>query len=69
MRKHEKYYKIFVRVYNGGNNDSYAHSIYDCFYVSWKKKEEGILCVGIVLFYPSGKQCGAISKLVNIERL
>ena len=36
----EKDYKSLVRVYNGGNNNRYAHSIYDCFYVSRKKEKE-----------------------------
>jgi hypothetical protein len=65
----EKDYKILVRVYNGGNNNSYAHSIYDCFYVSWQEEKESVQYMGVVSFYPFDKQDRAIGQLINIERL
>ena len=52
-------------VHNSGNNNAYDYTFYDCFSVPWKKEEKGILYMGIVLFYPSGKQGGAISQLVK----
>ena len=65
----EKDYKILVRVYNGGNNNSYAHSIYDCFYVSWQEEKESVQYMGVVSFYPFDKQDRTIGQLINIERL
>lgn len=65
----EKDYKIHVRVYNGGNNNRYAHSLYDCFYVSWQEEKESVQYMGVVSFYPFGKQDRAIGQLINIERL
>ena len=65
----EKDYKIHVRVYNGGNNNRYAHSLYDCFYVSQKKEKENVQYMGVVSFYPFDKQGRAIGQLINIERL
>ena len=56
----EKDYKILVRVNNGGNNNRYAHSIYDCFYVSWQEEKESVQYMGVVSFYPSDKQGRAI---------
>lgn len=63
----EKDYKILVRVYNGGNNNSYAHSIYDCFYVSWQEEKESVQYMGVVSFYHFDKQDRAIGQLINIE--
>ena len=65
----EKDYKILVRVYNGGNNNRYAHSLYDCFYVSQKKEKENVQYMGVVSFYPFDKQDRTIGQLINIERL
>jgi hypothetical protein len=65
----EKDYKIHVRVYNGGNNNRYAHSLYDCFYVSQKKEKENVQYMGVVSFYPFDKQDRTIGQLINIERL
>lgn len=65
----EKDYKILVRVYNGGNNDSYAHSIYDCFYVSWQEEKESVQYVGVVSLYSFDKLGRTIGQLINIERL
>nr|DAV15896.1 MAG TPA: hypothetical protein [Caudoviricetes sp.] len=65
----EKDYKILVRVYNGGNYNRYAHSIYDCFYVSRKKEKENVQYMGVVSFLPFDKQGRTIGQLVNNERL
>ena len=65
----EKDYKIHVRVYNGGNNNRYDHSLYDCFYVSQKKEKENVQYMGVVSFYPFDKQDRTIGQLINIERL
>lgn len=65
----EKDFKIHVRVYNGGNNNRYAHSLYDCFYVSWQEEKECIQYVGVVSFLPSDKHGRTIGQLVNNERL
>ena len=65
----EKDYKILVRVYNGGNNNRYAHSIYDCFYVSRKKEKESVQYMGVVALYSFDKQGRTIGQLINIERL
>ena len=65
----EKDYKIHVRVYNGGNNNRDAHSLYDCFYVSQKKEKENVQYMGVVSFYPFDKQDRTIGQLINIERL
>ena len=61
----EKDYKIHVRVYNGGNNNRYAHSIYDCFYVSRKKEKESVQYMGVVSFYPFDKQDRTIGQLIK----
>lgn len=61
----EKDYKILVRVYNGGNNNRYAHSIYDCFYVSQKKEKENVQYMGVVSFYPFDKQDRTIGQLIK----
>lgn len=65
----EKDFKIIVRVYNGGNNNRYAHSIYDYFYVSWQEEKERIQYVGVVSLYSFDKQGRAIGQLINNERL
>jgi hypothetical protein len=65
----EKDFKILVRVYNSGNNNRYAHSIYDCFYVSWQEEKERIQYVGVVSLYSFDKQGRTIGQLINIERL
>ena len=61
----EKDYKIHVRVYNGGNNNRYAHSLYDCFYVSQKKEKENVQYMGVVSFYPFDKQDRTIGQLIK----
>ena len=61
----EKDYKIHVRVYNGGNNNRYAHSLYDCFYVSQKKEKENVQYMGVVSFYPFDKQGRTIGQLIK----
>ena len=61
----EKDYKIYVRVYNGGNNNRYAHSLYDCFYVSQKKEKENVQYMGVVSFYPFDKQDRTIGQLIK----
>ena len=65
----EKDFKILVRVYNGGNNNRYAHSIYDYLYVSWQEEKERIQYVGVVSLYSFDKQGRAIGQLINNERL
>lgn len=47
----------------------YAHSIYDCFYVSWQEEKERIQYVGVVSLYSFDKQGRTIGQLINIERL
>lgn len=61
----EKDYKILVRVYNGGNYNRYAHSLYDCFYVSQKKEKENVQYMGVVSFYPFDKQDRTIGQLIK----
>lgn len=65
----EKDYKILVRAYNGGNNNRYAHSIYDCFHVSLQEEKERIQYVCVVSLYSFDKQGRTIDQLINIERL
>lgn len=52
-------------VYNGGNNNRYAHSLYDSFYVSWQEEKERIQYVGVVSFYPFDKQDRTIGQLIK----
>lgn len=65
----KKDYKNITRVHNSGNNNRYAHSIYDCFYVSWQEEKECIQYVGVVSLYSFDKQGRTIGQLINIERL
>lgn len=46
-----------------------AHSIYDCFYVSWQEEKESVQYVGVVSLYSFDKQGRTIGQLINIERL
>ena len=65
----KKDYKNITRVHNSSNNNRYAHSIYDCFYVSWQEEKERIQYVGVVSLYSFDKQGRTIGQLINIERL